>query len=79
MKKVMFALASFAMLGLSACNDYSSPEAVLGTAQVALGRPARGDQNLSATRRDFYQSITDILRAADAYQRQIGDHASNVA
>jgi len=30
------------------------------------GRPARGDQNLSATRRDFYQSITDILRAARA-------------
>ena len=30
------------------------------------GRPARGDQNLSATRRDFYQSIAEILRAARA-------------
>ncbi|HJX16973.1 MAG TPA: PDDEXK nuclease domain-containing protein [Acidiferrobacterales bacterium] len=30
------------------------------------GRPARGDQNLSATRRDLYQSIAEILRAARA-------------
>ena len=30
------------------------------------GRSVRGNQNLSATRRDFYQSIAEILRAARA-------------